>query len=138
VSTAISASDWKRLGKGLPAAAPPSKYRNTKVKGFDKSGAVITLDSKREAKRWAELLILEKQGIISQLERQVPFHFSAAGKFLLTYSRRSKAKYVLDFRYWHEKLGDWVHEDAKGKRTELYKWKCMTMLWIHGIEIREV
>lgn len=138
MTATISGADWKRLKSGLPAAAPRSKYGNKKVKGFDKSGAVITFDSKKEAVRWAELLLLEKQGIISQLERQIPFHFAVAGKYLLTYSRKLKKKFVLDFRYWHEELGDWVHEDAKGFRTEAYKVNFGLMELFHSITVREV
>jgi hypothetical protein len=42
-----------------------AKYRNQKVKGYDADGNVITFDSKKEARRWAELLALQRQGLIS-------------------------------------------------------------------------
>lgn len=140
MTTALSSSDWKRLRGGLPAASPRSKYGNKKVKGFDKSGAVITFDSVKEAKRWGELLLLEKQGIISQLERQIPFHFAIAGKYLL-YSSNRKAKYVLDFAYFHKQLGEKVYEDVKGGRgtvTDVYRLKKALMKLFFDIEVREV
>ncbi len=137
MTSTLTAVELQRLRGGLPVKAPRSKYGSKKVKAFDRDGNVITFDSKREARRWSELLLLEKAGTISHLERQVPYHFSAAGKFL-TYSSNRKAKYVLDFRYWHEKLGDWIHEDAKGVRTDVYRLKKALMQLFHDIEIREV
>jgi hypothetical protein len=32
-----------------------AKYRNQKVKGYDEHGHKIAFDSKKEARRWAEL-----------------------------------------------------------------------------------
>jgi hypothetical protein len=33
----------------------------------------ITFDSQKEAQRWCELRLLEKAGVIKNLQRQVPF-----------------------------------------------------------------
>lgn len=139
MTTTLSVGDLKRLRGGLPAVAPRSKYGNKRVKGFDKSGAVITFDSVKEARRWSELLLLERQGVISQLERQVPFHFAVAGNYL-TYSSNRKVKYVADFSYIHLKSGATVVEDAKSKGTvtPAYKIKRALMSLFHSIEIREV
>lgn len=45
-----------------------NKYRNNKVE-YDG----IIFDSKKEAKRYAELKLLERTGRIKELRRQVPF-----------------------------------------------------------------
>ena len=95
----------------------------------------ITFDSRREAKRYAELLLLLRAGQISNLRRQVPF------ELLPTQKRDGKVierpvKYVADFVYTEN--GEEVVEDAKGLRTKEYILKRKLMLWQYGIQIREV
>lgn len=103
------------------------KYRNIRAGGFD---------SKREAKRYADLLLLQKAGQISGLERQVryqliPAQRDAAGKLL-----EREVAYILDFRY-RNKDGTVTHEDSKGFRTPDYIIKRKLMLHVHGIIIKE-
>lgn len=94
----------------------------------------IQFDSKREAERWAELLILEKAGDITDLQRQV--------RYVLIPSQKTKTKteravtYVADFVY--KDHGETVVEDAKGVPTKEYIIKRKLMLFIHGIQVREV
>lgn len=93
-------------------------------------------DSKREARRFCELQLLERAGEITDLSTQVPFR-------LLEKQTREHGKpeqpvdYIADFTY-RDKDGRFVVEDAKGKRTAEYIIKRKLMLFIHGIEIREV
>ena len=97
-------------------------------------------DSKKEFRRWHELRLMEAAGLIKDLQRQV--------KFVLIPSQKKEGKviarecaYIADFVY-QEKIGlnEWqtVVEDAKGMKTEVYKIKKKLMLWVHGIEIKEV
>ena len=100
-----------------------SKYRNikTEVDG-------IVFDSKAEAKRYMELKILEKANEISDLRLQYPFECKINEKKICTYKA--------DFDYFE---GDqWVIEDVKGFRTQVYKLKKKLVEALHGIEIREV
>jgi len=100
-----------------------SKYRNikTEVDG-------IVFDSKAEAKRYMELKILEKANEISDLRLQYPFECKINEKKICTYKA--------DFDYYE---GDqWVIEDVKGFRTQVYKLKKKLVEALHGIEIREV
>ena len=95
----------------------------------------ITFDSRREAQRYAELLLLLRAGHISNLRRQVPFELLPSQK------RNGKVierpvKYVADFVYIEN--GQEVVEDAKGMRTKEYVIKRKLMLWQYGIQIREV
>lgn len=108
-----------------------SKYgnRKTTVDG-------IKFDSKREAVRWQELKLLQRAGEIVNLHRQV--------KFGLIPPQRVNGKlvekgitYVADFTYF-EKDGTFVVEDSKGYRTEIYRIKKKLMLYVHGIQIKEV
>jgi len=104
------------------------KYSNKKV--VTESG--IKYDSKREAKRGAELELLEKIGSIKYLERQVPF------ELIPKQDGERSCSYVLDFRYLD--MGDllWVHEDVKGMKTPEYVIKRKLMKHVHGITITEV
>ena len=107
-----------------------SKYRNkrTTVDG-------ITFDSKREAKRYGELKLLERADQIRALSLQpkftlVPSQRNADGK------AERPVVYVADFMYFEgEKC---VVEDAKGMRTPDYVIKRKLMLERHGITVREV
>ena len=94
-------------------------------------------DSRKEAKRYQELLILERAGAIKNLSRQV--------KFVLIPSQRDEAtekvierecSYRADFEYTED--GKTVVEDVKGFRTKEYILKRKMMLWKYGIRIREV
>jgi len=93
-----------------------SKYRNRKttIDG-------ITFDSKAEARRYAELKLLERAGEIKDLELQPKYRlldgFKKNGK---TYR---PIDYIADFRYYDVKLGRMVVEDVKGKRTDVFNIK---------------
>lgn len=93
-------------------------------------------DSEKEARRYQELLLLEKAGKIKNLSRQV--------KFVLIPSQRDEngkvvereCSYKADFTY---KEGiKTVVEDVKGYRTKEYIIKRKLMLYQYGIRIREV
>lgn len=109
-----------------------SKYgnRKTEIDG-------ILFDSAKEARRYAELKLMERTGEISDLRRQV--------KFELTPSIREGGKvierashYVADFVYLDRRTGKIVVEDVKGKRTPEYILKRKYMLAINKIRIKEV
>lgn len=98
----IQADEYRKLVKKR------SKYGNraTKYNGeFFHSAA--------EAKRYTELLWLEKGGLISGLKRQTRFALEAFGELI--------GNYVSDFDYWEK--GKYVVEDVKGHQTELSRWK---------------
>lgn len=99
------------------------KYRNipTEVEG-------IRFSSKREAKRYWELRLLEKAGKIKDLRLQVPVYIDIFGVHV--------CKYIADFVY-HEN-GKQIYEDSKGVRTKEYKLKKKLVWACHGIAIQEV
>lgn len=109
-----------------------TKYNNQKI---TVNGQVF--DSKKEANRYQELLLLEKAGVIKNLSRQV--------KFVLIPSQRDESgkvierecSYKADFVYYEEG-GETVVEDVKGFRTKEYIIKRKLMLYQYGIRIREV
>ena len=120
-----------------------SKYGAKKV---TRNG--ITYDSKKEADRHAELLLLERAGKITQLQRQVrftllPAHYEAYKRFgkngqPLKDGRRCVERavsYVADFVYTQD--GKIVVEDVKGMRTKEYILKRKILLHFYGIRIKE-
>ena len=88
------------------------KYRNikTNVNG-------ILFDSKKEAGRYAELLLLRGQGIINNLELQP--------KFDLLVNGTKVASYIADFRYFDTEKKQWIVEDVKSpvSKTPVYRLK---------------
>lgn len=109
-----------------------SKYRNRKttVDG-------VTYDSAKEARRGAELRLMERAGLISDLCAQVRYTLIPAQKRDGKVVERA-ATYIADFVY--KQNGETVVEDVKSPatRTDLYKLKKKLMLWEFGIEIKEV
>lgn len=108
----------------LQLKRPPkiSKYRN---KPTDIEG--IQFDSRKEAKRWQDLSILQADGQIKKLQRQVTFPLIVNGQLI--------CKYRADFQY--EENGERVTEDVKGLRTDVYKIKAKLMKACLNISIRE-
>lgn len=98
-----------------------SKFRNviTEVEG-------IKFASKREAKRWVDLQLMERAGLITELKRQVRFELNEGGTF--------KYAYFADFTYLVN--GKYIVEDSKGTLTREFKKKQKLMLKIHGITIK--
>ena len=124
-----------------------SKYHNVKTRSLD--GTVF--DSYKEARRWDELLLLQRAGKITELRRQVKYELIPAQ--YQTYERYGKKGqrlkdgvrlleksvcYVADFVYTITETGENVVEDAKGVRTKDYIIKRKLMLAVHSIRIKEV
>lgn len=80
----------------------------------------ITFDSKKEARRYSELKLMEKAGEIYDLELQP--RFLLQDKFRYKGKPFRKVEYVADFRYT-DKTGAIVVEDVKGYKTETYNLK---------------
>ena len=104
----------------------PAKYRNrpTEFRGE-------VFDSKREARRYQDLLLLQAAGEISGLRRQVKF------ELIPKTDRFQAGHYVADFVYTDNRTGREVVEDSKGCKTAEYRWKKKMMYAVHGILIFE-
>ena len=109
----------------------------------------IAFDSRKEAYRYQELLLLLRAGVIQDLQRQVKFVLIPSQ--YETYERNGKngnrlqdgkrlvereCSYVADFVYTEN--GKLVVEDVKGLRTKNYIIKRKLMLYTHGIRVKEV
>jgi len=105
------------------------KYGNRKTVASDGS----VLDSKREARRYEELLALQKIGVIRDLKRQVVYPLILAHK---EFNLR-ECNYVADFVFTDED-GRMRVEDAKGHRTRDYIIKRKLFAQVYGLLIEEV
>lgn len=110
-----------------------SKYnsRKTTVDGF-------TFDSKKEAKRYLELKQMEKDGLIHNLQLQVPFVLIPSFEVVVDGKKRKRRPitYVADFVYYRDDAK--VIEDVKGLRTPVYKIKKKLFEYRYHETIREV
>ena len=120
-----------------------AKYHNKKIV-YDN----MMFDSKKELRRYKELCLLEKEGAIRGLERQVKFTLippqrepdkvgvrggKIKGKML-----ERECAYIADFAYFDTSNDKYVVEDTKGFKTADYIIKRKLMLFVHGIEIQEI
>ena len=90
------------------------------------------LDSKRECRRYEELLLLQRLGEISELKRQEKF-------VLIPAQPRFKERactYTVDFVY-RDKNGEKIFEDTKGMRTQQGIIRRKLMAYLHGIKVLE-
>ena len=93
----------------------------------------ITFDSKKEARRYSELLLQERAGVITNLQLQRRFEIVPKD------SMGQALYYVADFVYTEN--GEMVVEDTKGGKatqTPVYKLKRRLMYKVHGIKIKEI
>lgn len=107
------------------------KYRNkpTEVDG-------IKFPSKKEANRWKQLQLLEKNGEVRNIRRQVEYRLEVAGRLICKY----RADFVYEELRSEVKVGGvWLEvvEDVKGFSTPIYVLKKKLMRACLGIEIRE-
>jgi hypothetical protein len=102
-------------------------------KGFRKFGnkeelvGEIKFDSKKEAARYRQLLMMEHAGMIKDLQLQVSFSLMVNGTLI--------GKYTSDFTYYEN--GMYVVEDTKGYRSRDYPLRKKLMKAIYDIEIKE-
>ena len=107
---------------------PIDKPRRSKYGAIKETVDGVKFASKREAKRYKELMLLFRAGKIRNLELQPEFEFKIDGKLMFTYRA--------DFAYFEGEQR--VIEDSKGVRTPLYKLKKKIVEAAHHIEVREV
>ena len=129
---------WRNYNTGA------GKYHNSKttIDG-------ITFDSRREARRWQELCMMQKAGMIYGLQRQKKFVLIPAQREPGTVGKRGgkhkgklierECSYYADF-YYHTADGAEVVEDVKSEATKTpqYMIKRKLLLYVHGLRIREV
>ena len=129
------------------------RWSNNKYKAVKTTIDGITFDSKKEAKRYTELKLLEKAGHITHLELQPEYQITINGAKI--------CKYKADFRYftvrqenneqYYNSKGEWqtptmtgdkegqIVEDVKGYKTPIYRLKKKLVEACYpGTQIKEV
>lgn len=108
----------------------------------------MKFDSQREVLRYKELCFMCSDGIISDLQRQVkyilipaqrePGTIGARGGFKPGKLLENECSYIADFQYKINETGEIVVEDTKGFKTKDYIIKRKLMLFVYGIQIKEI
>jgi len=150
----IMEQDQRRKREAVPSPAPTEgqkagKYHNSPTERVTPTGAVIRFDSRKEARRFDELIAQLKAGQIKDLRLQVDFTLQEA--YTDAEGHRVRAiRYRADFTYYRPPEGiapgkagaPWtlVVEDVKsrGTRTKEYLLKRKLMKERFNIDILEV
>ena len=90
----------------------------------------IEFDSKKEADRYVQLLLMQRGGDIVGLK--------VHPRFELAINHMKICAYEADFSYFDKRCLKQIVEDTKGYRTRAYRIKKKLMLAIHGIDVKEV
>ncbi|MCL1944877.1 MAG: DUF1064 domain-containing protein [Firmicutes bacterium] len=99
----------------------------------------IIFDSKKEAERYLQLKLMQKGGVIRNLELQKRIEILPKLEAIKQGEKAKRAVcYVADFVYEVVATGQVVIEDAKGVRTDVYKLKKRLLRQLHGKIIVEV
>ena len=118
-----------------------TKYHNKKI---EIDGKIF--DSRKEARRYKELSLLERAGTIQDLQTQVKFILIPTQREADIIGKRGgvhkgkviekECAYIADFVYMEN--GKKVVEDTKGFKTKDYIIKRKLMLYVHKIRVKEV
>jgi len=115
---AIKNREPKRMGQA-PFTPGQSKFRSVMCEADG-----IKFRSKKERKRYLELMALKHAGEVKYFLTQVPFRLPG------------NTKYLLDFMvFWED--GDITHEDAKGMKTPMFVMKKKQVEALYPIKITE-
>lgn len=145
-----------------PQGEPLGKYHNVKTVRYVGDNA-IHFDSQKEARRFDELVLLERAGKIRELKLQVDFTLQEAYTAPATGNRVRAIRYKADFTYLERVRDDFgaeiatsangllamtnqdgawrlVVEDVKSEatRTRVYEIKKKLLMEKFGLAIREV
>lgn len=118
-----------------------NKLHAEKVDMTMPDGTLMHFDSKREARRYMDLWLMQRAGEISGLRTQVKYELIPK-QVHKDGAKEKSIEYVADFVY--EQGGETVVEDSKGFRDtssaayRLFVMKRKMMLYFHGITVREV
>lgn len=105
-------------------------FKLNKYKAVKTTVDGVIFDSKKEAKRYQELKILQNLGIIQGLRLQPEYEVSVMGQKV--------CKYRGDFWYLDTKTQKPVIEDVKGMKPPVYRLKKKLVEACYGIKIIEV
>lgn len=144
------------MPKAEPKEEPKRKYHNQPTERIAGDGKTIKFDSKREAARYDELMLMLRAGKIRDLRLQAEFTLQEAYttpdgervrairyKADFVYEKRVTHRYQNDGGCNYEEVAEWerIVEDVKGGKatqTKVYNMKKKMMQEKFGIKIQEV
>ena len=100
----------------------------------------ITFDSKLEAERYQQLVLMEKSGLIDDLCLQPEFQIYRGWVDPYTGEKHKSTYYIADFQYYDVKNCKWIVEDTKGMETQEFrlKWKMVQDGYRRFFEFRKI
>ncbi len=128
------------LGAAKPTRMTPREAIALLTKPKSKYGAKsvfvdgIKFDSRREARRWQDLKLLERAGKIHDLQRQVVFELAPSVRIAGEKRARTALRYTADAVYWSIEGGR-VVEDSKGITDTSFRIRQHLMKSVHGIDV---
>lgn len=122
----MSEEQYAAYQRRAKAPNPRAKFKNIRTRNADGSMAA----SKWEAERLAQLELMEKAGEIRELRTQVSYPLMVGDTLI--------GAYVADAVYFDVRRNCKVVEDAKGCKTQLYRWKARHFKAQFGFAITEV
>ena len=115
----------RQVEQKLGVQAAKNAVKTNKYHAVKESVGKLKFDSRKEKMRFDELLLMEQAGEITDLKLQHDFTLQEA--FTTTDGERVRAiRYRADFTYY-DSAGNWIIEDAKGMKTDIYKLKKKMM-----------
>ena len=108
------------------------KYRNKPITVDN-----VRFDSQREYARWCELLLLQRAGKITDLERQVTYVLAPSVKFCDSQRAKPPLRIKPDFRY--RENGELICEDLKSDASledRAFTIRRHLLLSVHGVQLR--
>ena len=136
IAAKLAQSMRERAQNNADSQKSKSKYHSTPTEKKTAEGKIMRFDSKKEAARFDELMLMLQAGAISDLRLQPQFTLQEA--YTTPQGERIRAvRYNADFSYWRE--GEYVIEDVKSPatKTKVYAIKKKLMA-DHGYTITEV
>lgn len=140
----IKAGSPKRSHPSRMSAAEYVAQLGAKKRKYGNVPTVLNewrFDSRREARRYSELLAKATQGEIWELQRQPRFVLAPAVRLLGEKRQKPAIIYTADFQYRISRTDTVVVEDVKSPSTakaEAFRMKQHLMKSVHGIDVRIV
>ena len=115
----------RQVEQKLGVQTAKNAVKTNKYHAVKETVGKLKFDSKKEKMRFDELMLMEQAGEIEGLKLQHDFTLQEA--FTTTDGERVRAiRYRADFTYY-DSAGNWIIEDAKGMKTDIYKLKKKMM-----------
>ena len=128
--------------QGLIVDAVPARQVENKygAKAIHVDG--VRCASAKEAARFLELRLMQKHGLIADLETQpvFPLHIMEIWRSALPIRITTVGRYTADFKYTNLETGEIVVEDTKSAptKTEAYRLRVGVAQAVHGFTITEL